>query len=349
MRKIRVLIVDDSKFIRMALRKMLEHVDDVEVVGEARDGEEAIRLTEMLKPDIITMDIVMPNMDGLTAIREIKKLLDIPIIVISDHTTEGARITFQALDAGASDFIPKGTGELKLDMSRLGKELVEKIRLYARNRKGTETRVFSPESVHPKKEPPRLARGVDMVGVGVSTGGPKVLPTLLKNMGRIQAPVIIAQHMPATFTAGLAEWLSKETHLRVEEGYDGMRLESELVVVLPGGKNGSVHRSGNGFSLRVHEDPPTIVKPSADVLFMSMAQQAQNPVALILTGMGDDGTKGAKEFVNRGFTVIVQEPSTCVVCGMPCSAIEAEAYTHIMTVEDMGRKVKELCRGAQDR
>ncbi len=347
MNRIRVLIVDDSKFIRMALRNILEKAEDVQVVGEARDGEEAIRLTEMMNPDVITMDIVMPNMDGLTAIKKIKEIANIPIIVISDHTTEGARITFQALEAGAVDFIPKGSGELKLDMSRLGKELIEKIRLYAGSEKRAEKRPFSTKQTPTFKEPivKKTIKKVDMVGVGISTGGPKVLPTFLKNMGNIDVPVIIAQHMPATFTASLAEWLSKETHLRVEEGYDGMRLEGGLVVVLPGGKNGSVEKAISGFTLKISEEPPTIIKPSANVLFMSMVRNAQNPLALILTGMGDDGTEGAKEFVKRGYTVIVQEPSTCVVCGMPCSAIQAEAYTYIMTVEEMGRKVRKLCGG----
>lgn len=341
MDRVRVLLVDDSKFIRMALRKVLEEVKDVEVVGEARDGEEAVRLALELKPDIITMDIVMPKMDGVRAIKEIKRHMDVPIIVISDHTTEGAKITFEALEAGAVDFISKGSAKLKFDFSKVAEELVDKLRLYTR--KKSERKPFSPQAL--KVQETRTQSAVDIVGIGVSTGGPKVLPVLIKNMGRLPVPVVIAQHMPPTFTKGLAEWLSKETHLRVEEGYDGMKLEGELFVVIPGGKNGSLERKNESFILRVHEEPQTIVKPSADVLFKSMAEKAKSPVALILTGMGNDGTEGAKKFKEKGFTVIVQEPSTCVVCGMPCSAIEAGAYTYIMPVEEMGKKVRELCGG----
>ncbi|MDW8096365.1 MAG: chemotaxis-specific protein-glutamate methyltransferase CheB [Aquificaceae bacterium] len=344
---INVLIVDDSKFVRMAIRKMLEEHGGFNVVGEARDGEEAVRLARMLNPDVITMDIVMPNMDGISAIREIAKFSQAPIVVISDHTVEGAKVTMEALSAGAVDFIPKGSEGLKFNITKVGRELVEKIELYAtRREKKPDRKVFTaknfPQEHHPVVRKPKVDK-VDMVGVAASTGGPKVMPALLKSMGRLPVPVVIAQHMPKTFTASFAEWLSKETQLSVEEGYDEMELKKDLVVVLPGSVNSYVTKSGGSFYLKVDPSSQTIVKPSANILFKSMVKEANNPIALILTGMGDDGTEGAKEFVEKGYTVIAQEPSTCVVCGMPCSAIQAGACTYIMNVEEMGNKVRELC------
>lgn len=345
---IRVLVVDDSKFVRMAIRKILEERGGFQVVGEARDGEEAVRLAKMLKPDVITMDIVMPNMDGISAIKEILKSEFVPIIVISDHTVEGAQVTMEALSAGAVDFIPKGSERLKFNITRVGEELVEKLRIHARREEKLKRRVFITEELEEESsvKDRRVAVGeVDIVGIAASTGGPKVIPNLLKSMGVLPVPVVIAQHMPKTFTASFAEWLSKETHLRVEEGYDRMKLTGELVVVLPGGINSFVTKDSGYFYLSLDREFHSLVKPSADLLFISMAKEAKNPIALILTGMGYDGTEGAKEFIKRGYTVIVQEPSTCVVCGMPCSAIDSGAYSYIMTVEEMGNKVRELVGG----
>jgi two-component system chemotaxis response regulator CheB len=229
-------------------------------------------------------------------------------------------------------------------MSSISAELITKIRAHVGRKPQAERRVFSSVNLDLDEVRPLKPGGrVDAVGVAVSTDGPKVFPVLLKSMESIPVPVLVAQHMPKSFTESLAEWLAKETHLKVVEGYDCMPVESGMVVILPGGYNSYLDKSRGKLILRVDTNPTTLVKPSANVLFKSILDHCQHPIALILTGMGNDGTEGAKEFVKRGYTVIVQEPLTCVVCGMPCSAIEAGAYTHVMTVEEMGRKLREMC------
>ncbi len=341
MNRIRVLVVDDSKFARLAIRKALSSCEDMEVVGEARDGKEAVRLALELKPDIITMDIVMPHMDGLTAIREILSRTSVPIIVVSEHTTEGAKTTIEALRLGAVDFVAKGSEELKFSLSKVSGELISKIRLHAGKKVEAPRRVFKTGGLEEKKEL-KPVKSPDIIGIGVSTGGPKVLPTLLKHMGNLPVPVLIAQHMPKNFTSSLAEWLSKETQLRVVEGYEGMEVKGSLYIVLPGGKNTVLYREGSRLFMKEEKEVQTLVRPSANLLFKSMLETASYPMAIILTGMGDDGTEGAKEFVKKGFPVLVQEPATCTVCGMPCSAIQAGAYSYIMKVEEMGDFVRSL-------
>jgi two-component system chemotaxis response regulator CheB len=336
---IHVLVVDDSGFMRIALRKIIEAEGDIRVVGEARDGEEAISLARKLKPDIVTMDIEMPRMDGLAATAAIGELAHPrpTVIMVSNRTQEGAEATVRALSLGAADFVSKSTSFVGTDLGRIDIDLRPKIRFWAGRRSVTKPppadKIYVPE----RRRIARPAGPIDLIVVAVSTGGPQVLPRLLNALGPVTPPIAIAQHMPDLFTHSLAEFLTKETGLPVREQTTRTALAPGSVTILQGGRDAVVAPTGSsGFELRPAAAVST-VHPSANLLFKSAAMVARRPVAVILTGMGEDGTEGAQHFKQRGLPVLVQTPETCIVWGMPSAAIKAEVATEILDVEAIGK------------
>ena len=217
-------------------------------------------------------------------------------------------------------------------------ELLEKVNHWARqglHRTPAPVEAAAPVAV--KGVEPKGA--VDLVVVGVSTGGPKMLPQLLHSMGRLRCPVVIAQHMPAVFTAGMAQHLGHETGLRVIEGYHGLSLELGMVVIAPGAHDSQIRRPFQGLAMDVGVHPEAPIRPWVDLLFESAVSNAKNPVAVILTGMGNDGTRGGERFARNGLPVLVQKPETCVVAGMPGAAIKAGIASDVLTVEQIGKKL----------
>jgi len=352
---IRLLIVDDSNFVRVALRKMLEPADDIEIVGEARNGAEALRLSRKLKPHVVAMDVNMPIMDGIEAVQAITREKGPPTVMVSNETSEGAEATIRALEAGAVDFVCKNTSFVKLDMVSIERQLTEKVRHWGRWRMASRQEaapaaptapVVSAPMLTPAAAAPRAAEGQrpsnrpDLVVVGVSTGGPVTLGELLGTLGPLPCPLVVAQHMPASFTAGFAQSLSRTLKRPVVEGTDGMILEKGVVTILRGGTDTMVRRLADGrFALRAVADSAEIYHPSANLLFRSAAEEAKAPVAVILTGMGDDGTEGARAFAARKLPVLVQDPASCAVDGMPRAAMKAGVVSEILTVPAMGRKL----------
>jgi len=335
---IHVLVVDDSGFMRIALRKIIEADGDIRVVGEARDGEEALSLVRKLRPDIVTMDIEMPRMDGLAATAAIGELAHPrpTVIMVSNRTQEGAEATVRALSLGAVDFVSKSTSFVGTDLGHIDIDLRPKIRFWAERRSQTKPPV---EKIHvpERRTIARPAGPIDLIVVAVSTGGPQVLPPLLDALGHVAPPIAIAQHMPDLFTHSLAEFLSAQTGLKVREQTTRMALDPGSVTILQGGRDAVVAPTGgNGFELRPAVAEST-VHPSANLLFKSAAMVARRPVAVILTGMGDDGTEGARHFKQRGLPVLVQTPESCVVWGMPSAAIKAGVATEVLDVEAIGR------------
>ena len=339
MSRIRVLIVDDSGFMRLALKKMLTDAGDIEIVGEARDGRQAVQLAKTLKPDVITMDLEMPELDGIAATKAVLLEVATKIIVVSSLTEPGARATFDAFAAGAVDVVAKGSADLTLDLAQLGKELTEKIR--ACSQKAAPSRRFALS--HNTVAGPR--RKVDIVVVAVSTGGPRTVAELLKVTGVLPFPVVIAQHMPPMYTESFAQNLAAETGLRVREGSSGIALEPGTWTIIPGGTDGFVGTGiGGALVLTVRTDHSATIHPCADLLFESAARVCKSAVGVILTGMGADGTQGAIRFREKNFPVLVQEPSTCIVPGMPGSAIDNGAASHVLSVPDIGKRLAEWGR-----
>jgi len=345
----RVLVVDDSTFMRMVLRRIIEAGSELTVVGEARNGREAVALARDLKPDIITMDVEMPELDGLAAMKQI--LVGPPpkpiMIMVSDHTQRGTETTIKALSLGAVDFVSKSSSFVTQDLGHVDSELSEKLRYWARQPGGAATRPQAPATPRapagaaPVGSPlqPQSPRGkVDLVVVASSTGGPQILADFLRSSSPLGAPMVIAQHMPAQFTASLATLLRGETGLDVREGAHRQALPAGSVTIIPGGGDAIVASVAAGYELRLttHE---ALVHPSADLLFETAAMVARHPVAVILTGMGSDGTKGGAQFLRRHLPVLVQDPKTCVVGGMPSAAIEAGVATESLTPAGIGRKL----------
>ncbi|BAI72303.1 two-component response regulator modulated CheB methylesterase [Azospirillum sp. B510] len=359
--RIRLLVVDDSNFVRIALRKMLEPASDIEIVGEARNGAEALRLSRKLKPHVVAMDLNMPIMDGIESVQAIAAEKGPPCIMVSNETSEGADATIRALETGAVDFVCKHSSFITFDMASIERQLTEKVRHWGRWRMAltgeSVADAASVPAVEPAPEPmpepvpkpiPPLrssARGhrPDLVVVGVSTGGPVALVELLGALAPLPCPLVVAQHMPASFTAGFAASLTRSLGRTVEEGGDGAVLVPGAVTILRGGADWTVRRGASGrFTLHAADPAGAIYHPSADRLFRSAAESAESPVAVVLTGMGDDGSAGAAAFAERRLPVLVQDPVTCAVDGMPKAAIRAGVATEVLPVAAIARKLNAL-------
>jgi len=338
----KVLIVDDSAFMRIAVRKMIEVYPDIQVVGEAKNGAVGLQMAQELRPDVITMDVEMPEMDGITATREIMASAPCPIIMLSSLTERGAVTTIKALEMGAVDFIPKKSSFVQLDIVQIGEELVGKIRYWAQQKKFPAQRRTDYSLPLAGKKLSPIGK-VDLVVVGISTGGPAAMPKFLNNMGRIGCPVVIAQHMPAVFTKGFADHMRAETGLNVVEGSDGLVLEPGMVVVAPGGTDSIVREPLGKLTLYLKLHDGMNIHPNADVLFRSAASLSCGVVAVIMTGMGNDGTQGAKELHKRNALILAQSPDTCVVDGMPEAAIAAGVVSDALPLEELGRRLAKWC------
>lgn len=350
----RVLIADDSAFMRIALKKMLSEFDDIEIVGEASNGQLAVQMAKELKPDVITMDVEMPVMNGIDAVREIMAACPTPVIMVSSLTEKDSETTLKALGLGAVDFIAKQSSFVQLDIVKIGQELVGKLRYWgSRRSRGLGMRPLAPAAVREPEVPPvpmHKVRQVEkrgapaLVVLAISTGGPATLPGMLKAMGRLKCPMVIAQHMPPMFTNGLAAHLRKDSGLDVIEGTDNLRLEPGMVVIARGGTDLVVRELAPGH-LSVFEklNPEAPFHPNADVLFASAAQLSCEVVGVVMTGMGSDGMKGARDMVERkGSTIIAQEPGSCVVDGMPLSVIEAGLASAVLRPHDIGRRLARI-------
>lgn len=340
---LRVLVVDDQRFMCIALRQIIEAEGDMRVVGEARNGEEACALARALKPDVVTMDIEMPVMNGIDATRQIlAEVRPAPaIIMVSNHTQAGAAATIEALRLGAADFISKTSAFAPNDLGWLDSELRGKIRVCAERRQVAP--VLPRASATSPSVPPvglNQAAPADLIAVAASTGGPATLAALLPGIGRVAVPIVIAQHMPEFFTAYLAQSLTQDTGLIVREGADRQPIPPGEVTILPGGKDALVARApGGGFELRLTKGNG-VVHPSADLLFESAAMSARQPVAVILTGMGDDGVRGAGRFASRKLPVLVQRPEECVIGGMPAAAIEAGVVSESLSLDEIAHRLR---------
>lgn len=364
-RQINILVVDDSAFMRKALSMMLESDPAIKVIGTARDGAEGIEKVELLKPDLVTMDIEMPRMDGLTALRGIMAGSNpVPVMMVSSLTTDGAQATLDALEMGAVDFIPKQLSYVSLDIIKIKEELVAKIKdivrrkhiLMARFRQKKFARIGqagpqrgeSPSQARPAGPslPPRAVRKrnhlINIVGVGSSTGGPPALRSVIAQLPRnLRAPVVIAQHMPPMFTKSLAERLDAASQLSVREACDGEPAEPGTALVAPGGKHMTVKKRGNKVYVVISPHPSdSLYHPCVDILMNSVADgYGARAMGVILTGMGNNGVNGLMNLKSRGGIIIAQNEETCVVYGMPRAAVEAQVADHVVSIDDIASEI----------
>ncbi len=344
MTAIRVLVVDDSAFMRKAISMILEEDPEIEVVGTAKDGLDAIEKVKELNPDLMTLDVEMPRMDGITALKQIMRENPLPVLMVSSLTVEGARATVDALAAGAVDFIPKQLSYVSMDLSKIKEELISKIKVIARSK----TRIISlPPSnrlFYPKKL--RVSTdgqsNVQIVVLGISTGGPfslqRVIPSLSEDF---PLPIAIVQHMPPFFTKSLAERLDSISRLEVCEAEDGMELANGKVFIAPGGLHLKFLRDGARVLLLTTKSPDdSLHRPSVDVMFSSAYDVFGGKIlAVVMTGMGKDGLEGAKLIKSAGGRVLAQSEDTCVVYGMPKAIVDAKIADSIVPLDEMASAI----------
>jgi two-component system, chemotaxis family, protein-glutamate methylesterase/glutaminase len=343
--KIRVLIADDSLFMRAAIKKLLAKEPRLEVVGEAKDGRDAVEKVAQLRPDVCTMDFNMPRLDGAGAVREIMKLRPTPVVMVSAHTREGARETFEALTAGAVDFVTKPSGEVSAELLTVGPELIAK--LIAAAQAVPQAIAAAPRAQPgPRISATRAAVGhVGLVGpkvaiVAVSTGGPAALSRMLPALPQdTSVSLIVVQHLPAGFTAPLAERLDSLCAVRVREAADGDRPEVGLVLIAPGGHHLEVDTDGK---LRILDGPEVNgVRPAADVTMQSAARVfGRRAVGVIMTGMGRDGAEGLRAIKAAGGVTLAQDQPSCVIYGMPRAAVELGCVDHVVPLDGLADAIR---------
>ncbi len=340
MRPVRILVVDDSAVARKLLNDLLASDPEIVVAGAAGDGRQALARIRDLKPDLVTLDIDMPGMDGLEALVEIRKLYPkLPVIMFSTLTERGAKVTLDALARGASDYVAKPSPSETPERSheRVRKELIRKIKSLCAER-----------APQPQPEPAstrlseRPQSRIDVVAIGTSTGGPSALSELIPQLpADLPVPIVIVQHMPPLFTRLLAERLNAIAPLEVREGKEGEKLQRGQVWIAPGDHHMTVVRKGTDFLLALNRDAEeNSCRPAVDVLFRSVAQTyGANVLAVVLTGMGSDGTKGAAAVREAGGEVIVQDKESSVIWGMPGKVVAASLADRIFPLSGIASEV----------
>ena len=362
---IRILVVDDSPFMRKSLQKMLEEAPDLRVVATARDGIDALEKIQEHKPDIVTLDIEMPRMDGLTCLKKIMADHPMPVLMVSSLTQEGAQATFEALANGALDFIPKESSLASDAILQIQRDLQEKVRKLARSPKFSRlrpaplpapaVRSFSIQpgqaAVQRPSSMPAIAHNrtvsngtlapgprAELLLIGTSTGGPKALQDLLPAIpANLPVPCLVVQHMPGTFTKPFAERLNALSKVTVKEAEDGEPLQTGTVYIAPGGIHLRYRPRGPQACAELSPEPAaSLHRPSVDVLFLSAAELCTRPIlALILTGMGSDGAKGMEALKAKGAHTMAEAEESCVVYGMPKAAFERGCVDQVAPLPQM--------------
>ncbi len=364
---IRVLVVDDSAFMRKALSMMLESDPQIKVVGTARDGQEGCEKVKSLKPDLVTMDIEMPRMDGLTALKNIMDENPTPVMMLSSLTTDGAGATLDALDLGAVDFIPKELSYVSLDIVKIKEGLLKKIKDIARRKhvlmarhkqsaafrkaKGadkqmrTDIQAFGARSKQATSARPSVRKiirkrnhHVDIIAIGSSTGGPPALQAVITKLPRnLPVGIVIAQHMPPMFTKSLADRLNGLSQISVKEAEHGETVEAGCVYIAPGGRHLTLKKFAARSRIVISDQPEsTLYKPCVDVMVNSVADiYGKSTLGVILTGMGNNGVVGMKKVNSMGGKIIAQNEDSCIVYGMPRAVIEAKIVDHVSAIENV--------------
>lgn len=337
----RVLIVDDSGFVRKLLTEVLSQDPEIEVVGTARDPFEAREFIKRLNPDVITLDVEMPRMDGLTFLNNLMRLRPLPVVMVSSLTAVGADATMAALQSGAVDFVTKPSLDVSAGIHALAGELVAKVKNAATARVVARTETTPRTNFEKVKALQTTDR---VIAIGASTGGTEAIADVLASMPPDAPAIVIAQHIPEMFSARFAARLDRDTNLIVREANDGAPLLTGHAYVAPGGKHLRVERSGLKYFCAIGDDEPVNRhKPSVDVMFESVARNVgHNAVALLLTGMGADGAAGLLTIKESGAITIVQDKESSVVWGMPGEAFKRGAASEVLPLSKIGPRALAL-------
>ncbi len=342
---IKVLVVDDSAFMRRVIRQMLESDPEIEVVGTARDGAEGVEKAFTLRPDVVTMDVEMPRMNGLEATSLIMEKQPMPVLIVSSLTTEGAHATFDAFDRGAADYISKNLVTSAIDILKIQEELIAKTKALGRkaNRLVGVRPFRRPEGVITVRKDFGGTQKVGFVAIGASTGGPRAIQEVLTHLpGDLVTPFLVAIHMPKAFTGAFAERLHSLSKLSVKEAENGEKVSPGCVYLTPGGTQTRVKkRSLTEVYVEIKNDPEdSLYKPSVDVCMTSVAQcYLGMSMGVILTGMGHDGLEGMKAIKSQGGKTIAQSEDTCTVYGMPKAVVDAGMADKVVPLDKIAAEI----------
>lgn len=348
--KLRVLIVDDSSFMRMAIRGILSRAPNIEVVGIAADGMEAVEKAMQLKPDLITMDIEMPRMDGITALKQIMAKQPTRVLMVSTLTCEGARATFEALEGGAIDYVPKNVADSKDAQQAFQQALLAKV--VEASQSAVQRKVIGVERPRPlapqQVRPSQFAhRRISYVGIGASTGGPVALQEVLSRIP-VNFPhgIVVAIHMPKAFTGPYADRLNAKCSLAIREAADGDLLKGGEVLIAPGGRHTTIVKQGNNLVVRtapITDFPQYIYVPSVDQMLTTLCDASGGAMlGVILTGMGNDGFKGMTHLKGKGGVTLVQNEETSTIYGMPRACIEGKVADVVLPLDQIGYEIGKI-------
>lgn len=338
---IKVLVVDDSLVMRKTISRMLSKDKAIEVVGTAVDGRDALEKVESLKPDVITMDVEMPIMNGIEALKKIMEKDPVPVIIMSALTREGADITMEALQLGACDFVTKDFTNAGNSFSSKEAEVIAKVKNVARNKVRFLLRKLD---IKPKSaaviSPDQKIRH-EVLAIGASTGGPPALQHILTRLPRaFPVPIVIAQHMPKIFTQSFSQRLDAVSQLQVKEAEDGETLRAGIAYIAPGNTHMAVRKKGRSAYVQFTDGTQYIYRPSVDLLMSTTAEAFERQsFGIILTGMGSDGLQGMKEMKARGGYIVAQDEETCVVYGMPRAVISANLADAVLPIDRISEEI----------
>jgi two-component system, chemotaxis family, protein-glutamate methylesterase/glutaminase len=344
--KVRVLIVDDSRYIVMTVTKKLQTDPEIEVIGSAYNGREAVEKIKSLRPDVVTMDVVMPEMDGIQALETIMAVCPTPVVMLSSLTSENAKTTIKALQLGAVDFCLMPNAIISAGNGEKADSLISKIKTAAFSnmcRKVTQPEITGGTPDFLKQGTGKKAPFTTLVVIGSSTGGPRALMQVIPFLpADIPAAILIVQHMPAVFTRSLAERIAEASKIEVMEAREGSAITRGRALIAPG----DFHMVLNDkYSVKLNQEPPSLgVRPSVDYTMKSAANIFGRAVlGVILTGMGTDGTKGASAIKAKGGRIFAQDEATCAVYGMPQSVAKAGCVDKVYPIHQMAQKITESC------
>ncbi|MFK7977121.1 MAG: chemotaxis response regulator protein-glutamate methylesterase [Halioglobus sp.] len=353
----RVLIVDDSALVRKLLTEILESDDGISVVGTASDPYVAREKIKQLKPDVLTLDVEMPRMDGLTFLGNLMRLHPMPVVMVSSLTEKGADTTLRALELGAIDFVSKPKMDLSNTLENYAEEIVAKLKTAANARIVPGKATIAPENGIEQKHSADVVLGKvsrsqsqhfttteSIIAVGASTGGTEAIRKLLSDMPASSPGTVITQHIPVTFSAAFAARANSESAMQVCHAQDGQQILPGHAYIAPGDQHLMIVRNGARYHCKLSDGPPVNRhKPAVDVLFRSAAQNAgPNSVGVLLTGMGDDGAAGLKEMQEAGAPTIAQDEKSSVVWGMPGAAVKLNAADKIMSLDNIAGQVADF-------
>ncbi|MDH3972788.1 MAG: chemotaxis response regulator protein-glutamate methylesterase [Deltaproteobacteria bacterium] len=351
MKKTRVLVIDDSAFNRRTISEMLEKSPHIEVIGTASDGEEGLKKAFSLKPDIITVDLEMPIMNGFTFLRLLMSRMPIPVIVVSSRDDDAN--VFKALDFGAVDFLAKPTARISRDLLNIEKDIISKVRMVSELRMDNiKKRVALKQRVSrvAKKEQnyiaPREGGTYDVLAIGSSTGGPPALQSIFTSLPKdLPLSVVVSQHMPKGFTQAFAERLNRLSDLRIKEAEDGDVLDKGSVLIAPGGTHMTLFGKGEDTLVRIRgKSLDDTYAPSIDKLFTSVSENYESrSIGLVLTGMGSDGKRGVIDLKKRGAYVMAESEESAIVYGMPKEAVNTGKVDKILPLEKIPHEIINLC------